>query len=149
TFGRGVYILDDYAPLRRLTEETLAREAVLFQPRNAYRYQERMPTVAATENDATPNPPFGAVFTYYLREGVGGNAKIELTVTDHSGKVIRDISGRGTAGVHRVAWNLRAELDGPLVKAGTYRVSLARVVKGGARLLGEAWPFEVVEAVKR
>ena len=30
TFGRGIYVLDDYTPLRRLKSETLAQDTVLF-----------------------------------------------------------------------------------------------------------------------
>ena len=74
SFGRGFYILDDYTPLREATPEMLAREAVLFAPRTTLRYVERRVLGGgekAFQGDAyytAPNPPFGAVFTYYLKD---------------------------------------------------------------------------------
>lgn len=75
TFGRGIYVLDDYSPLRLVSDEVLQRAAVLFPVKDALLYVE---TSRLGGNDgrgsqgasyyAAPNPPFGAVFTYYLRE---------------------------------------------------------------------------------
>ncbi len=75
TFGRGFYVLDDYSPLRDLSEEALDQEARLFPVKDAWWYIERRTLGAsqkASQGDAfytAPNPPFGAVFTYYLRDG--------------------------------------------------------------------------------
>lgn len=74
TFGRGFYILDDYSPLRNLTAETLEEGATLFGVRDAWWYIERRTLGGgqkASQGDAfytADNPPFGAVFTYYLAE---------------------------------------------------------------------------------
>ncbi|MEQ1833797.1 MAG: glycosyl hydrolase, partial [Candidatus Eisenbacteria bacterium] len=74
SFGRGFYILDDYTPLREATPEMLAKEAVLFKPRTTRWYTERRVLGGgekAFQGDAyygAPNPPFGAVFTYYLKD---------------------------------------------------------------------------------
>ena len=74
SFGRGFYILDDYTPLREATPEMLAKEAVLFKPRTTLWYTERRVLGGgekAFQGDAyygAPNPPFGAVFTYYLKD---------------------------------------------------------------------------------
>ncbi|MBK5260066.1 MAG: glycosyl hydrolase [Thermoanaerobaculia bacterium] len=81
TFGRGIYILDDYRPLRTMTETTAAAEAVLFAPRAAELYVERMPLGlpgAAFQGASfytAPNPPFGAVFTYYLKDELKSRRK--------------------------------------------------------------------------
>ncbi len=76
TFGRAFYILDDYAPLRQVTAATLDAEAALFPVRNAWMYMESYP-LGLRDNSffgesffRAPNPPFGAVFTYYLRDGL-------------------------------------------------------------------------------
>ena len=73
TFGRGFYILDDYSPLRVLSEERLAdQEAIVFPTREALLYIEQ-PSRVVDRGHAfwtTPNPPFGAVFTYWLRDGL-------------------------------------------------------------------------------
>jgi photosystem II stability/assembly factor-like uncharacterized protein len=77
TFGRGFFVLDDYTPLRNLSEADLERPAVLFPVRDAPWYIPKRTlgsTTAgsrASQGDAyyvAPNPPFGAIFTYYLGE---------------------------------------------------------------------------------
>ena len=73
TFGRGFYILDDYTPLRAMTEDSLATdEAILFPTREALLYIEQPDRVGDRGKGfwTTPNPPFGAVFTYWLRDGL-------------------------------------------------------------------------------
>lgn len=70
SFGRGFFVLDDYTPLRHVSAELLANEAHLFTPRTAKLYVERDVAGGSQGTDyfAAPNPPFGATFTYYLRE---------------------------------------------------------------------------------
>ncbi len=81
SFGRGFYILDDYSPLRQVSEETLNEECVLFPVKKALMYIERCPLDLegkAFLGDGiylAPNPPFGAVFTYYLREPLKTSAE--------------------------------------------------------------------------
>jgi photosystem II stability/assembly factor-like uncharacterized protein len=73
SFGRGFYILDDYSALREMSEERLASEdAILFPTREALRYIEQTDRVGSRGDGfwTTPNPPFGAVFTYWLRDGL-------------------------------------------------------------------------------
>jgi photosystem II stability/assembly factor-like uncharacterized protein len=74
TFGRGFYVLDDYTPLRSATAESLQKDAELFPVRDAWAYVPTTPLGVrgkGFQGDAfyaAPNPPFGAVFTYYLKE---------------------------------------------------------------------------------
>lgn len=74
SFGRGIFILDDYSPLRQITEKDLQKEAILFKPRKAWWYIERSPLGGDPKGSmgqsyfTAPNPPFGAVFTYYLKD---------------------------------------------------------------------------------
>jgi photosystem II stability/assembly factor-like uncharacterized protein len=75
TFGRGFYVLDDYTPLRMVDEAVLAREAVLFPVKPAWHYATRARLGGRTGRGsqgasyfAAENPPFGAVFTYYLHD---------------------------------------------------------------------------------
>jgi len=76
TFGRGFYILDDYSPLRAATPELLDREAALFPVKKAVAYIPSAPMGLegkADQGDAlytAENPPFGATFTYYLKEEI-------------------------------------------------------------------------------
>lgn len=74
TFGRGIYVLDDYAPLRAAKPADLEREALLFGIKRAQMYVPRLPlglrgkAFQGEPYFTAPNPPFGAVFTYYLKE---------------------------------------------------------------------------------
>jgi len=74
SFGRGFFILDDYSPLRHVTPERLAEEAVLFPVKDAWMFIEARPLgwsekgVQGHAHFTAPNPPFGAVFTFHLRD---------------------------------------------------------------------------------
>ena len=74
SFGRGFFVLDDYSPLRFVNEEMLGREAALFPVKKALMYIPLRPIDSSEKGClgdnfyTAPNPPFGAVFTYYLKE---------------------------------------------------------------------------------
>ena len=77
TFGRSFYILDDYTPLRSVTNEMLQNDTVLFPVKRAHWYVQRRPLSCARigcvdsqghSYFVAPNPAFGANFTYYLAE---------------------------------------------------------------------------------
>jgi photosystem II stability/assembly factor-like uncharacterized protein len=76
SFGRGFFIIDDYTPLRHVSEESLEREGELYPVKNAPMFIPAQPlggSKKASQGDSfyvAPNPPFGAVFTYYLKEGL-------------------------------------------------------------------------------
>jgi hypothetical protein len=71
SFGRGIFILDDYTPLRQVSPQMLNQDAKLFQAKDAYWYQpdEEVENLGANFFTAE-NPPFGANFTYYLKDGL-------------------------------------------------------------------------------
>ena len=82
SFGRGFFVLDDYSSLRSVSEEQLAEEATLFPIRKAWWYhprfilgEEKKGYIGANHYVA-PNPDFGTVFTYYLRDGLKSKEKI-------------------------------------------------------------------------
>ncbi|MEM6455049.1 MAG: glycosyl hydrolase [Acidobacteriota bacterium] len=78
TFGRGFYVLDDYGPLRELAARETAMDApesaMLFATRDIPMYLEWAPigmsgrSFQGHGHYMAPNPPSGAVFTYYLPE---------------------------------------------------------------------------------
>ncbi len=83
TFGRGIYVLDDYTPLRQVSAERLAEEeTILFPVKDAWLYNENTPWggrgKASLGDDFyyAENPPYGAVFTYYLKEGLKTRARV-------------------------------------------------------------------------
>ncbi len=73
TFGLGIYVLDDISPLRTPTA-TLAAGATLFKPRDSWIYVPDGRRGWGGKGDygiaryAANNPPYGAVFSYYLPE---------------------------------------------------------------------------------
>ncbi|MCA1577519.1 MAG: glycosyl hydrolase [Acidobacteria bacterium] len=76
TFGRGIYILDNYTPLRLLKPETLRQEAAVFPVKDALMYIVSQPLGGrgkSFQGEAfytADNPPFGAVVTWYLKESI-------------------------------------------------------------------------------
>ncbi len=81
TFGRGIYILDDYSSLRHLAAESLEQEALLFPVRRAWMFMQAYPLALrgkGFQGDAfynAPNPPFGAILTYYLADELQSRAE--------------------------------------------------------------------------
>jgi photosystem II stability/assembly factor-like uncharacterized protein len=74
SFGRGFYVLDDYASLRQIAAGALERDAVVFPVRDAWWFVPYVPMQArgkpslGSTDFTSPNPPFGALITYYLKE---------------------------------------------------------------------------------
>jgi photosystem II stability/assembly factor-like uncharacterized protein len=74
TFGRGFYVLDDISVLRRMSEKSLEQSAGLFPVKDSLLYMERHPLglpKKGFEGDSfytAENPPYGAVFTAYLKD---------------------------------------------------------------------------------
>ena len=81
TFGRGFWVLDDVRPLRTMSPAIAANEAALFPARDAELYVERAQlgllgkTFQGASYFTAPNPPFGAVFTYYLKDELKSRRK--------------------------------------------------------------------------
>ena len=72
SFGRGFYVLDDFSPLREISADKLSQESLLFPVKDALSYTISNPDGGALGANffSSPNPTFGAVFTYYLKEGI-------------------------------------------------------------------------------
>lgn len=74
TFGRGVYILDDYSPLRFLMKETLKKEAEIFPVKDGLMFIPSNPlgfrgiSFQGASFYSASNPEVGVVFTYYVRD---------------------------------------------------------------------------------
>jgi hypothetical protein len=75
TFGRSIYILDDYSALRSSANE-LKSEASLFSVRDSWLYVPDDRRGWGGKGDygvgryTAENPPFGAVFSYYLPDAL-------------------------------------------------------------------------------
>ena len=73
TFGRGIYILDDYAPLRQLTESEMEKDALLIGPSRPVKWFTLDTNHTNTDGDdryAAKNPEHGATLTYFLKDSL-------------------------------------------------------------------------------
>ena len=143
TFGRGFYILDDYSPLRRVTPELLEAPASLFPVKQAWMFIPTLPYgwkgkgFLGESFYAAPNPPMGAVFTYYLKEELKTRRKVrqeqEKKTAKEGGDVFyppwealraedREEAPAVVLTVSDAAGNVVRRLAGP-VSAGFHRVS--------------------------
>ena len=134
TFGRGFYVLDDYSALREVSAETLSEDARIFPLRDAYLYNQVGLAPAGSAGQlplsglwSAPNPPFGAVFTYHVREALPADQKLVLTIVDEAGELVRRLDLDNGPGIRRVAWNLRRD---PPAQAGQGQGAAGR---GGQR----------------
>jgi len=141
TYGRGLWILDDIAPLRGLTSEMLAAPVSLLPPVNAMRvrWDNWEDTPLPIETPTAKNPVDGVLIDYYLKSDHPGAAQI--TIRDASGNVVRTYTGNmseprlpppnvpeywfektesvdGSAGLHRFVWDLR--YDSPKALPASY-----------------------------
>jgi photosystem II stability/assembly factor-like uncharacterized protein len=107
TFGRGIYILDNYTPLRLLKPEMLKQD-VLFPVKDALMYIQSQPLGGRGKSFqgesfyTADNPPFGATFTYYLKEEL-------KTKKSKRQEAERDAQRRNTAVALPNSAELRAE----------------------------------------
>ncbi len=71
SFGRGFYVLDDITPIREMSSSMLSNEATLFPVKDAYWYVQIDEVYGQGNNEySAENPPYGAVFTYYMSESL-------------------------------------------------------------------------------
>ena len=76
TFGRGFYVLDNIAPLRQMKAESLEQSAALLPVKDSLLYIERHPLGTPKKGFqgeafyTAENPPYGAVFTAYLKDKI-------------------------------------------------------------------------------
>lgn len=197
SFGRGFFILDDFSPLREVNADLLKQDAHIFPVRDALMYVQKTARYGQGSNYFTaPNPPFGAVFTYYLKEAPKTMRQqrhqkekelfkegkpipqpsleqlraeeneepphLIFTIADEAGNVVRKLTERAHAGIHRAVWDLRyaqtmpvrlrqdkfnplaEERSGMLAMPGKYTVSMAVSVNGKVHQLAAPVPFKTV-----
>jgi len=90
THGRSIWILDDIAPLRRMTE-AMKEKAYFFSPSDAYRVRDNMfsDTPLPPEEPTGENPPDGAIFDYHLTAKA---QLVKLIIKDIGGRIVREYS---------------------------------------------------------
>jgi hypothetical protein len=140
THGRGIWIIDDITPLRKLTPEVMAQDAVFVMGKPA---QQRFNANGGwAEGNGTffgSNPPDAALITYYQKKRhIYGKMKLEIF--DPQGKLVDTLAPNSRRGISRVEWPMRLKAphvppaataafeaaQGPRVLPGTYTVKLTR-----------------------
>ena len=102
TYGRGIWVLDDYAVLRQLSASTTAATQ-LFKPSDAVRVRRNVDynTPFPKEVPQAPNPPQGAIIYYSL--GATPSADIAIDVLDGRGNVVRHLTSAAPTPVREAA----------------------------------------------
>jgi len=153
THGRGVYILDDLAPLEGLAAARQLGRLTVFpvRPATAWYYWWRTQygthdteCCAPSGEYSAPDPPYGASIALYVPRADAGPASIEIV--DAAGAHVRTLAVRLAPGIDRFTWNLTGEppvawkrtgawnqgpADGAPVVPGAYA---ARIRAGGSTL---------------
>ena len=140
THGRGIWIVDDITPLRKLTPEVMAQDAVFLQGKPTQ--QRLIANGGWQEGDAAfvgADPADGALITYYQKKRhIFGKMKIEIF--DDSGKLVDTVPANSRRGLTRVLWPMRMKAprvppaasaafeaaQGPRVLPGTYTIKMTR-----------------------
>lgn len=71
SFGRGFYVLDDYSPLREMTNENLESDAHIFSIKDGllfHRSDVGGTSYKGSQYYKAANPKVGATFTYFIKE---------------------------------------------------------------------------------
>lgn len=71
TFGRGIYVLDNYAPMRQITRAMVDQQSAILPVRDALMYIRSSDSLAGSQGASyytAPNPAYGATITYFLKE---------------------------------------------------------------------------------
>ena len=140
THGRGIYIIDDITPIRKLNQQTLESKVAFLETRPAQaRFLRFAQDFPGDDEFVGSNSPDAAIITYYLKDRhVFGDLKIE--VYDAEGKLISTLPGGKRKGINRVVWYTRLKppktapspqlaggaLFGPTIPQGTYTIKMIK-----------------------
>ena len=112
THGRSIMVFDDITPLQQLTPAALAAASHVFEIGPAVQYiPNENGWFIGGRSFRAPNRDLGAFVNYHLRAAAKND--VAIVISDGAGNVVRRLTGPKTAGMHRVAWDLRAEPIGP------------------------------------
>src|SRR5687767_3581175 len=99
-----------------MNQQILDSSAHMFSVRPGLRFASTFTRYGIGDKQFTgPNPPAGALITYYLKEKLDDKATLKVQVFDRDGKLVQDLERPSREkGLNRIAWNLR--LGGPEVR---------------------------------
>jgi len=109
TYGRGIFIAD-IAPLKEMTAENLAKDAYLFDPGEAVRWNRyKQGGEQYGEFAKVDNPPIGATLYYYVK---ADPKSVKLVIKDAAGAVVQEVAGNSKKGLQKASWNLTRRAEG-------------------------------------
>ncbi len=109
THGRSILIFDDAVPIQQMTPDILKRDAHLFSVRPGLRFATRFTRYGIGDKQFTgPNPPYGALITYYLKTKPDDKTTFKIQIFDESNKLVQELEKPAKErGLNRITWNLR------------------------------------------
>jgi photosystem II stability/assembly factor-like uncharacterized protein len=112
THGRSFMVFDDITPLQQLNATALSSSSHVFDIGPATQFiPNENGWFLGGRSFRAPNRALGAFVNYFLR--ADAKQDVDITISDPAGNVVRQLKGPKTGGLHRVAWDLRAEPIGP------------------------------------
>jgi photosystem II stability/assembly factor-like uncharacterized protein len=139
THGRSIWIIDDLTPLQQMTDAVTTADAHLFEVRKATAWANditRANGLGGDKHFRGQNPQGGTAISYYLKAAASGDVKI--SISDATGRVVRELDGTKEAGLNRVQWNL-----GPPPVLGGRGAGFGGGGGGGRGRGGRGVPFTV------
>jgi len=114
THGRGLFIFDDATPIQRMLDAADKR-AHLFPIRRAVRFQVKPTRYGIGDKVYVgPNPPYGALVRYFLKEEAPEETTLKLEILDEGGALLRTLDDLSRKpGVGRASWDLNLEPPTP------------------------------------
>ncbi|MGH9416055.1 MAG: VPS10 domain-containing protein, partial [Terriglobales bacterium] len=105
THGRGIWVLDNAQPLAQMATAVAASGVHLFPVPAAHRTTIYSPQSWFGWGEFfAPNPPSGAVATFYLAKASATPARV--TITDARGAEVRSFTAPAHAGMNAAVWDL-------------------------------------------
>lgn len=116
THGRGFWIFDDATAIQQMNADIAGKDATLFDVRPAIRFTTRFTRYGIGDKPfAGPNPPSGALITYFLKDKLDAKTTAKIQVLDSTGKVIREVANiPKEKGFNRTTWDLA--MDGATLR---------------------------------
>jgi hypothetical protein len=153
THGRGLWVLDHFAPVAQLDPSAVPAKLKLFTPRDGTEFRRWQRGEGAEPSFVTPNAPEGVVIDYSLPKKLEADKRqkalhqtpVKVEIRDASGQLIATRYGEAQYGVNRFVWDMRYDMPtslefekpalvgkapeferrgGPTVLPGTYSISV-------------------------
>jgi photosystem II stability/assembly factor-like uncharacterized protein len=110
THGRGIIVVDDISPMRKLGPDIAAKDVYIF-PNNPIKLTSGQfggGSLGADGGWQSGNPPSVPPIQYYLKDRIS-TGKISVEIYDASGKLVQSMNGSNRKGINKVYWNLRTK----------------------------------------